>query len=512
MPEHFMVEEVTLRLYQSLRIEESLYQVLRYLASFFPIDNLHVSVFNSETGTVHYLSSATRKGGLLIDEKIRLSDEGTKQTRMLIPGKVLILNRPLDTFLIREVTQARLTTADNEIIYDPGSVFSAMTLALDIGAPLLGMCTMVAEGKNLYDRTLQQRFKSLARPMNAAIMNLLHHREVLGRNEQLEQHNQDLQHRLGHLDAIQIIGAEEGLREVMVRSAQVAGTDTPVLITGETGTGKEVMAHAIHRMSTRRDGPMVCINCGAIASTLVDSELFGHEKGAFTGATAKKRGYFEQASGGTIFLDEIGELPESVQVKLLRVIEEKTLYRVGGHQPISVSPRIIAATHRNLPDLVSERRFREDLWFRLNVFPIHLPPLRERRMDIPALVDHFLGRKAREMHLPFAPRLAQGAMGRLTTHDWPGNIRELENLIERSLITCDGRPITFTDLFPTQKAAPTASTPDDPTGTLEAVIISHIQKTLDACDGKISGTGGAAERLGLNPSTLRGKMRKYGMG
>lgn len=506
-----LVQEVTLRLYRSLRIEESLFQVLCYLESFFPIENLHVSVFDSASGVIRYLASATHNGGLLIDERVRLSEDAIAEANMLIPGKVLILNNPLETHLIREVIQARMTTPDNQIIYDPGTDFSAMTLALDIGSPLMGMCVMVAHGKNRYDRNLQQKFKALARPINSAILNLLHHREILDRNERLEQDNQGLRHRLGYLDAIQIIGAEDGLRDVMTRAAQVARTDTPVLITGETGTGKEVMAHAIHRMSERRNGPIVCINCGAIPSTLVDSELFGHEKGAFTSAIAKKRGYFEQAAGGTIFLDEVGELPMAVQVKLLRVIQEKSLYRVGGQQAISVDTRIIAATHQNLSAMVAERRFREDLWFRLNVFQIHIPALRERSGDIPALADYFLVRKAREMHLKFTPRLSAVAVEQLMNHDWPGNIRELENCIERSLITCGGEPLAFSDLSAKNRPCRGLSAQDEPIVALDIVIIGHIRKALAAANGKISGKGSASDLLGLNSSTLRGKMRKYGI-
>jgi transcriptional regulator with GAF, ATPase, and Fis domain len=254
---------------------------------------------------------------------------------------------------------------------------------------------------------------------------------------------------------------------------------------------------------------MLCINCGAIPETLVDSELFGHEKGAFTGADKKKRGYFEQANGGTIFLDEVGELTAAVQVKLLRVLEEKTLHRLGGVRPISVDIRVIAATHRNLPALVADNRFREDLWFRLNVFPIEMPSLRNRRQDIPALVDYLMVRKAREMHLSFVPRLGNGALETLLKHRWPGNVRELDNIIERNLIICNGAPLTFPELETDYLSSQKTPVPECEPLKLDDMIIQHIQSALTHCNGVISGPFGAAQRLGLNPSTLRGKIRKY---
>jgi DNA-binding NtrC family response regulator len=196
---------------------------------------------------------------------------------------------------------------------------------------------------------------------------------------------------------------------------------------------------------------------------------------------------------------------------LLRIIQDGSLYRLGGHHPVLVDIRVIAATHRDLPSLVKESRFREDLWFRLNVFPIHLPPLRERKQDIPGLVDYFLVRKAREMHLPFVPRLEKGAMDRLTSYDWPGNIRELENIIERNLITCRGNPLTFADLTKVSASVRNAFPKNEVVASLDEVVVNHIKKALAATDGKISGPSGAAELLGIHPSTLRGKLRRYGI-
>jgi len=217
---------------------------------------------------------------------------------------------------------------------------------------------------------------------------------------------------------------------------------------GETGTGKEVFANAIHYSSPRKNGPFIKVNCGAIPETLLDSELFGHEKGAFTGAVSQKRGRFERANKGTIFLDEIGELPAPAQVRLLRVLQTKEIERVGGATSIPVDVRIISATNRNLQEMIASGRFREDLWFRLNVFPIMIPPLRQRREDIPALVHHLIERKSKELKLTGRPVLAPGAIDRLMAHEWPGNVRELENMIERSLIQHRGAgALSFETLF-----------------------------------------------------------------
>jgi transcriptional regulator with GAF, ATPase, and Fis domain len=510
MKKNDLIREVTLRLYQCPKIEDSLFQALCFLHKIIPMDNLHAGVYDKENGYIWYLASATLNGGSLKDEKIRLTQKAFDEIDTYCrPGKALVFNRPLETQTIKELMEIQVAMPENRQVYNPGTVFSAMTLTVDLGEPLYGLCTMVSAEPERYSKKFSTLFECLTRPLTGAILNLLHHRQILNRNEQLELNNQELRHRLGFSDAIQIIGAESGLKNEMIKASQVANTDTPVLITGETGTGKEVMAHAIHRMSTRRNGPMVCVNCGAIPETLVDSELFGHEKGAFTGADKKKRGYFEQATGGTIFLDEVAELTASAQVKLLRVLQEKTLFRLGGNRPISVDIRVIAATHRELPRLVEQRLFREDLWFRLNVFPIHIPPLRDRKQDIPNLVDYLMTRKSKEMHLPFIPRLADGSIESMMAYAWPGNIREIDNLVERNLIICNGNPLTFPELKQHYYADGDKNPSAQECIPLDKLIIEHIKKALELSNGKISGKDGAARLLGINPSTLRGKMRKY---
>jgi transcriptional regulator with GAF, ATPase, and Fis domain len=259
------------------------------------------------------------------------------------------------------------------------------------------------------------------------------------------------------------------------------------------------------------------VNCGAIPASLIDSELFGHEKGAFTGALAQKRGRFERANGGTILLDEIGEMPLDAQVRLLRVLQHREVERVGGTERIPVDIRVIAATNQDLGKLVETGKFREDLWFRLNVFPIQVPPLRERRTDIPALVQHFIERKTEELKVGETPRLAPGSMEVLKAYAWPGNVRELENVVERAMILHRGDPLRFDDLGgsfshpPSHDGTLASENQDLDALELDMVTANHIQKVLRITGGKIHGPGGAGELLGVNPNTLRYRMKKLGI-
>jgi len=297
----------------------------------------------------------------------------------------------------------------------------------------------------------------------------------------------------------------------MVR--QVAAHDSPVLLLGETGTGKDIIANAIHYSSTRKDEPFIAVNCGAIPENLLDSELFGHEKGAFTGAVAQKRGRFERANNGTIFLDEIGELPPQAQVRLLRVLQNKEIERVGGTQQIPLNIRVIAATNKNLEEMIESSQFREDLWFRLNIFPIFIPPLRERKEDIPALVRHFVAEKSKELKLTAVPNLVPGAIDNLIAYNWPGNVREMENVVERALIVNPAGPLAFdnTGLSNKRKKLEPRIESESPLPKYDEAISSYIQQALSAANEKIYGPGGAAELMGINPSTLRSKMKKHGI-
>ncbi|MEY6431414.1 sigma-54 dependent transcriptional regulator [Thioalkalicoccus limnaeus] len=320
--------------------------------------------------------------------------------------------------------------------------------------------------------------------------------------------------RLGRQDiADTIIGAGSGLKEVLRGVDQVARSDAPVLILGETGSGKEVIARAIHARSARHAGPFLRVNCGAIPSELADSELFGHERGSFTGASSQRQGWFERADGGTLFLDEIGELSPAVQVRLLRVLQDGTFERVGGQRSLRVAVRLVAATHRDLHAMVREGRFREDLWYRINVFPLRLPALRERPDDIPPMAIHFALRAAERLGL--TPQLPSPVeMDRLIEYPWPGNVRELAAVIERAAILGEGRCLEIeralgvgSIVHPVPRAAGIEADPDQ-IAPLDQVMKAHIERTLAQTFGRIEGPFGAARRLAIHPDTLRARMRK----
>ena len=315
-----------------------------------------------------------------------------------------------------------------------------------------------------------------------------------------------------------IVGAENGLREVMAAVAQVARSDAPVLILGETGTGKEVVARAVHSHSRRAGGPFLRVNCGAIPPELIDSELFGHERGSFTGASATRKGWFERADGGTLFLDEIGELPLAAQVRLLRVLQDGSFQRVGGEYTLKVDVRLVAATNRDLRRSVADGEFREDLWFRIAVFPIPLPPLRERLQDIPAMAAHFSLRAAERLGLP--PRMPDASdLALLAAYPWPGNVREFASVIERAAILGDGRRLEVARAlgvapYPTPVATMEPSPrpmAEERMASLEDAGRRHIEAALAQSHGRVEGPFGAARLLALNPNTLRSKMRKLGI-
>jgi transcriptional regulator with GAF, ATPase, and Fis domain len=301
-----------------------------------------------------------------------------------------------------------------------------------------------------------------------------------------------------------IVGRSPALRTALARLHEVAPTDSSVLLLGETGTGKELFARAIHQSSSRRAHPLVVVNCAALPPSLIESELFGHARGAFTGAISTRQGRFELANRGTLFLDEIGDLPLDLQTKLLRVLQEGTFERVGSSQPQKVDVRIIAATHRDLRQAIAEHQFRDDLYYRLSVFPIRIPALRDRREDIRELVWFIIHKRQRTMRRAIT-RVPDGVMQALQQYDWPGNIRELENVIERALIHSTGDTLNLLDDHVGPSAAPELD------GTLVSVERSHISDVLNACGGRINGAGNAAERLGMHPNTLRFRMKKLGI-
>ncbi|MBK9088222.1 MAG: sigma 54-interacting transcriptional regulator [Holophagales bacterium] len=333
--------------------------------------------------------------------------------------------------------------------------------------------------------------------------------EVRALRDQLAAENDLLREELGSShDFQEIVGESSALKRTLALVSQVAPTGATVLLLGETGTGKELLARAVHERSPRRGRAMVRVNCAAIPPTLIESELFGHERGAFTGAIATKIGRFELANGGTLFLDEIGDLGLDLQTKLLRVLQEGEFERVGSSQTRKTDVRLVAATHHDLPAAVDSGGFRADLYYRLNVFPIRVPPLRERRDDVPLLVWWFIHRRQKEMGRQI-DKVPRRTMERLSAYPWPGNVRELENVVERALILSPGTTLQVDESFSTGDER-------EPRGVegpqaLDAVERAHVAAILTRCDGRIEGPGAAAETLGLKPSTLRSRMKKLGI-
>jgi len=331
--------------------------------------------------------------------------------------------------------------------------------------------------------------------------------ELDGLRSRLQAENIYLQEEIkSEHDFDQMVGRSEKLKEVLLQVEQVAATDSTVLILGETGTGKELLARAIQSISARKDRPLVKVSCAALPESLIENELFGHEKGAFTGAVCRKLGRFELADGGTIFLDEIGDLPLGLQVKLLRVLEEGEFERLGNPKTIRVDVRIIAATNRDLEKALETGRFREDLYYRLNVFPITVPPLRERQDDIALLVNHFVLRYARKTGKKIET-IPQKVMNALQAYHWPGNVRELENVIERSTIISRGNELEVGEWFSKNDFSFGGSR----ISSLEQAEKQHILKTLKSTGWRVSGDKGAARILGINPRTLESKMKRLGI-
>jgi hydrogenase-4 transcriptional activator len=362
----------------------------------------------------------------------------------------------------------------------------------------------------------------LLEPFAVALDNDLRVHELTVLRKAAEAENRSLLTRLGRMAlGDTIVGADSGLRAVIERVTLVARSDVPVLILGETGAGKELVARAIHARSPRANGPFMRVNCGAIPPELIDSHLFGHEKGAFTGATSTRPGWFERADGGTLLLDEIGELSPPAQVRLLRILQDGWFERVGGHDPIHVDVRMVAATHRDLAAMVSAGAFREDLWYRIAVFPVRVPPLRERREDIPALARHFAARAATRFGLrPVEP--CQSEIRALTSYDWPGNVREFATVVDRAAILGGGErfaiaealglaaPVTPPADSPPAGAPPAAQSLN-PIEPLDTAMRIHIEHALQLTWGRIDGPHGAALQLRINPHTLRARMRKLGI-
>lgn len=386
------------------------------------------------------------------------------------------------------ILQGRFRTKDDRVVW----VESHLTAVFDEHGKPAGIrgVTMDISDRRRAEIQLQQAMEEVSQLKN-----------------KLEEENVYLQEEIKLAQNFdEIVGRSDATKYVLFKIEQVAPTDSTVLITGETGTGKELVARAIHSSSSRKERPLVRVNCAALSPTLIESELFGHEKGSFTGATARKAGRFELANGGTIFLDEIGELPLELQAKLLRVLQESEFERLGSSKTIQVDVRVIAATNRNLNLAVEQGTFREDLWYRLNVFPITVPPLRKRKEDIPGLIEHFVRIFSHKVGKQITS-ISPASMRLINDHEWPGNVRELANVVERAVINTDGTVLRIVDHFPgTNGEEPTQSNK-----TLEEIEREYISRILTSTGWRIDGPKGAAKILGLNPSTLRSRINKLGI-
>jgi transcriptional regulator with GAF, ATPase, and Fis domain len=496
------------RICGNLDIESALWNFLQYLQTVIPVTGMNLHLFAPDLGYTRIIANATLEKYKKMDRIIDLPENARKKiaedwSKM---KEVMIINTPGLYPVIRSMPNIR-----------GKSDASIMVMSLEMEGERLGGLTVFSHGKFQYTREHADMLSWLHDPFAIALSNALKHEEVLKLKNMLVDDNKYLSRELLRISGDKIIGQNNGLKTAMNKVHQVARLNSPVLLLGETGVGKEVIANAIHFASNRKDGPFIKVNCGAIPESLMDSELFGHEKGAFTGAVKQKRGRFERAHKGTILLDEIGELTFQAQVRLLRVIQEKEINRVGGTNPINIDIRIIAATNRDLQDMVVSKDFRKDLWFRLNVFPITIPPLRERKEDLPNLVRHFVERKSSELGFQELPLYSKTSLNNLMSYNWPGNVRELENMVERALIQNRGQnekgPLRFEiSALPEQKREKEALPDfDADLPKLDELASRYIRKVLKLTNGRLEGPHGAARILDIHPNTLRNRMKKLGI-
>jgi len=502
-------KEFTVRIFSSLDTKQSIKDTFEYLKRYFPLDVLAFSFYDyhiEASRLAHYsaeidvpnaINSVVPLPRELWDEQLRILKQNGNKAYIMCELYNKNIYDKVDAYLhIKE--------------------YSILALPICYNENVIGGMNLIAKGSRMkYNDAHAKLLNTIIEPATIALINSQTYQKVLNHRDELIDNNQFLYSELLNNSASKIIGASSGLKRVMHMIEKVAPQSAPVLILGETGTGKELIANAIHFSSNVKNGPFIKVNCGAIPENLIDSELFGHVKGAFTGATSDKKGRFERADGGTIFLDEIGELPLQAQVRLLRVLQHHEIEQVGGNQSIKIDIRVIAATNRNLVEMVSKSQFREDLWYRLNVFPIIIPPLRQRKEDIPDLASFFVEKKSIELNMKPSPQIAPGELERLMQYDWYGNIRELENLVERELIMHQGVALRFHSL-PSNKTTEKVISNQNAVGsnnflTLDEVMAAHISKTLNITKGKMHGPSGAAELLGIKATTLEARMKKLGM-
>ncbi len=535
--EYKCFRQAVISISSSLDLSRSLRRTYEFLSEHFPIDGITLHRFLPQLPAVQLLFLVTNNNFRYLDEVVTLPNvDGSRLRNHEARHEIT---------LIPNVRLSEVAAAHQEALSEHIPIIDRAYLValLSTEEEVVGHLCLMGKSPNCFTSKHEEKLSWLIPPYSLAMMNMLRFRQTEKLKHRLDEQRRRLANEVDQLKGTGIVGAKHGLRKTMEVVDQLAGRDTPVLILGETGTGKELIADAVQRISSRSQAAYIKVNCGAIPDTLVDSELFGYRKGAFTGATSSRAGKFEQADGGTLFLDEIGELPPPAQVRLLRVLQDGAVQRLGGGQPIPVNVRIIAATNRQLDLMLQDGSFREDLYYRLNVFPIEIPPLRKRINDIPLLIHHFMSVITKRLDLPREPVLAKDTLDRLCEHSWPGNVRELENLVERGLILNPKGPVHLQFLLPqaydtaiksnknqtdlettirryvneaivgmthSQLQADVSSQQPD-LSTLNEAIETHIRSALELCKGKVHGPGGAAELLDINPSTLRKRMDKLGI-
>lgn len=523
----------------SIQLEESLVATFSYLQSTFPLAAITFDRFSLETGKLTIPFIVTAQGYQECMKTIDLSDkeirylEGERDKKRIFYFKTsrnenmcLIHSEHIHDFVPNIYRSYLISTLMNDV-----------SEATDVNKKHIDYITFVGKEENCFTNLHKELFEMILPSFALALMNRIQVRDIIYEKTKL-------QNTVRTLTQVPFIGAKGGLKKVYSSIQSLQHAEIPVLIMGETGTGKELVANEIQKYSKRRTKPFVKVNCGALPESLLDSELFGFEKGAFTGANATHEGYFEKAHGGTLFLDEVGELSLQAQTRLLRVLQDGTINRIGGTKTIKVDVRIIAATNRNFGELLKNGGFREDLYHRLNVFPLHIPPLRDRQEDIPLLLKYFVDTIAQRMGIA-PPPIWDSALESLQHYTWPGNVRELENLVERALAMNPQKTVDIAKYISNtpwqqdkkqeevvdldkriesvlqnvlqsyphvdcRQQVNASSSPNVP-ARLDDVITQHIIQTINYCRGKIYGRQGAAALLGINHSTLRSRMKKLGI-
>ncbi|WP_421899722.1 sigma-54 interaction domain-containing protein [Maridesulfovibrio sp.] len=540
------LSEAMARLTGSLDMQKSLIDTFEFLAEHFPIDAISLHQYSPDLKALKLLFLVQAGRFDFVEMVAPLSEEAANSLFLHNQGVSGVIKVPLN---MDSPVSALHSETLSELV--PLKERAYMVCVLRSEKEVLGHLCLMGTHPDCFTEEHERKFSLLVTPFALTMSNLLQYQRTMEFQDRLRVERDGLEKDLENLRERRIVGEQGGLKSTMEVVRQLENREVPALIMGETGVGKELIADAIQAISPRKNKPFVKVNCGAIPDSLVDSELFGYEKGAFTGATTSRPGRFEQANGGTLFLDEIGELPLQAQVRLLRVLQNNVVERIGSTKSIEVDVRVIAATNRNLELMLQEGTFREDLYYRLYVFPVQVPPLRERTQDIPELIYLFMKRGCDELGIKSLPQLPEPTVDRLLQYSWPGNVRELENLVKRGLTLYPHGPLLLDKLLPQDEGwyispeegqsyfektidarvelmlekhlaklnlSPGASQPlqaglhmQTEIKPLEQTIKEAIVSALAKTGGRINGPGGAAELLDLNPSTLRSKMRKMGL-